>query len=51
MASKLEEIAAIQTFPEDYNFVGSRRSIHKQIGNAVPPLMAEGIAKKIKKYL
>ncbi len=44
---RMKEIAAIQTFPEDYHFVGSRRSIHKQIGNAVPPLLG----KKIIEYL
>lgn len=44
---RMKEIAAIQTFPEDYHFVGSRRSIHKQIGNAVPPLLG----KKIVEYL
>ena len=38
---RLKEIAAIQTFPEDYIFYGSRRSIHKQIGNAVPPLLGK----------
>lgn len=44
---RMKEIAAIQTFPEDYHFVGSRRSIQKQIGNAVPPLLG----KKIIEYL
>jgi DNA (cytosine-5)-methyltransferase 1 len=38
---RIKEIAAIQTFPEDYHFVGSRRSIQKQIGNAVPPLLGK----------
>lgn len=40
---RLKELGAIQTFPEDYHFVGSRRSIHKQIGNAVPPLMGKAM--------
>ncbi|MGI6341974.1 MAG: DNA cytosine methyltransferase [Bacteroidales bacterium] len=39
------EIAAIQTFPEDYKFVGNRRSTQKQIGNAVPSLLGEAIVK------
>lgn len=42
---RLQEIAGIQTFPEDYEFVGSKRSIHKQIGNAVPPLLGKAIIK------
>lgn len=38
---RVPEIAAIQTFPEGYTFFGNRRSIQKQIGNAVPCLLAE----------
>lgn len=34
------ECAAIQTFPEHWNFVGNRASQYRQIGNAVPPLLA-----------
>ena len=37
---RVPEIAAIQTFPEDYRFSGNRRSIQRQIGNAVPCLLA-----------
>ena len=48
---RLKELAAIQTFPEDYNFVGSRRSIQKQIGNAVPPLMGKAIVEFLIKNL
>jgi DNA (cytosine-5)-methyltransferase 1 len=40
---RVPEIAAIQTFPQDYVFVGSRRSIQKQIGNAVPPVLGKSI--------
>jgi len=42
------EAARIQSFDDDYVFIGNKSSIKKQIGNAVPPLMAEVIANIIK---
>ncbi len=48
---RVPEIAAIQTFPEKYIFVGSRRSIQKQIGNAVPPLLAQRMIEFLKDNL
>ena len=41
------EAAAIQTFPIDYKFHGSRRSVQKQIGNAVPCLLGEAMVKHL----
>ncbi|WP_417596208.1 DNA cytosine methyltransferase [Oceanospirillum sp.] len=35
------ELARLQTFPDNYQFVGDRRAAHMQIGNAVPPALGE----------
>lgn len=44
------EAARIQSFPDAYRFYGKKCEICKQIGNAVPPLLAKGIGKEINKY-
>lgn len=44
----LRECARIQSFPDKYNFAGSRTSITKQIGNAVPPTLAKVIAESVR---
>lgn len=43
----LREMARLQTFPINTKFVGNRNSIQRQIGNAVPSLMAETLAREI----
>ena len=45
------EAARIQSFDDRFIFYGSKIRIRKQIGNAVPPLMAKAIADKIDKEL
>lgn len=45
------EAAAVQTFPPDTPFQGDLTSIYKQIGNAVPPRLAETVALQVRKVL
>lgn len=40
------EVATIQSFPLNYHFVGNASSVYRQIGNAVPPLLAKAVAKQ-----
>lgn len=48
---RVPEIAAIQTFPREYRFYGNRRSVQKQIGNAVPCLLGERMVAHLIEHL
>lgn len=48
---RVSESAAIQTFPMDYKFVGNRRTIQKQIGNAVPSLLGQRFVEHLIKFI
>ena len=47
----VREAARLQTFPDDYQFVGSMGDQYKMIGNAVPPQFSYCLAKAIKEVL
>lgn len=45
------EAARLQTFPDSFKWCGTKIRIAIQIGNAVPPVLAEAIARKVKRHL
>jgi DNA (cytosine-5)-methyltransferase 1 len=47
----VREAARLQSFPDDYYFEGSRSAAFKQIGNAVPMVLAHKIAEELKDML
>jgi DNA (cytosine-5)-methyltransferase 1 len=41
------EMKRLQTFPDEYVIVGPRREVQRQLGNAVPPRLAEALARSL----
>jgi len=47
----VRESARIQSFPDNFKFIGKKTSQLRQVGNAVPPILSYELAKEIKKIL
>ena len=47
----VREAARLQSFPDDFEFIGSRGAQYQMIGNAVPPLLAKVIGYCVKEFV
>lgn len=47
----VRESARLQSFPDDFIFYGNKSQQYRQVGNAVPPMLGQVVAKQLKQYL
>ena len=50
-ALTVRELAAIQTYPDTFVFLGNTIKQQQMVGNSVPPILAKAIAESVKKML
>jgi DNA (cytosine-5)-methyltransferase 1 len=48
---RVEEVKRLQTFPDEYIVYGDKRAAQQQLGDAVPPLLAQRIGEEIIRQL